>query len=119
MTEAPTDLAVVSGKTLEHYNERAAEFWSGTREHDVTQNIAALLRHIAAAPPLRILDFGCGPGRDLAAFRVFVVDFAHRFTVGVAAVPEPATWGTMLLGFAGIGFMAYRRKRNAVAFRIG
>ncbi len=69
MTEPPTDLAVVSGKTLEHYNERAAEFWTGTRDHDVKQNIAALLRHLAAAPPLRILDFGCGPGRDLAAFR--------------------------------------------------
>jgi hypothetical protein len=26
------------------------------------------------------------------------------------AVPEPATWAMMLLGFAGIGFMAYRRK---------
>jgi len=26
------------------------------------------------------------------------------------AVPEPSTWTLMLLGFAGIGFMAYRRK---------
>jgi hypothetical protein len=28
----------------------------------------------------------------------------------VAAVPEPSTWAMMLLGFAGIGFVAYRRK---------
>jgi hypothetical protein len=28
----------------------------------------------------------------------------------VAAVPEPSTWAMMILGFAGIGFMAYRRK---------
>jgi hypothetical protein len=28
----------------------------------------------------------------------------------VAAVPEPSTWAMMLLGFAGVGFMAYRRK---------
>jgi PEP-CTERM motif len=28
----------------------------------------------------------------------------------VAAVPEPSTRAMMLLGFAGIGFMAYRRK---------
>ncbi|HEX3836666.1 MAG TPA: class I SAM-dependent methyltransferase [Steroidobacteraceae bacterium] len=69
MNEPPTDPALVSARTLAHYNERAAEFWTGTRDHDVQQNIAALLRHIAAAPPLRILDFGCGPGRDLAAFR--------------------------------------------------
>jgi hypothetical protein len=26
------------------------------------------------------------------------------------AVPEPSTWAMMLLGFAGIGFIAYRRK---------
>jgi hypothetical protein len=34
-------------------------------------------------------------------------------SVGVnlsSAVPEPSTWAMMLLGFAGIGFMAYRRK---------
>jgi hypothetical protein len=28
----------------------------------------------------------------------------------VAAIPEPSTWAMILLGFAGIGFMAYRRK---------
>jgi SAM-dependent methyltransferase len=63
------DLALISAKTLEHYDDRAAEFWEGTRDHDVSQNIEALLRHLRGAPPLRILDFGCGPGRDLAAFR--------------------------------------------------
>ena len=29
---------------------------------------------------------------------------------GVAAVPEPSTWAMLILGFCGIGFMAYRRK---------
>jgi hypothetical protein len=33
-----------------------------------------------------------------------------------AAVPEPSTWAMMILGFAGIGFMAYRRKQNGTAF---
>ncbi len=28
----------------------------------------------------------------------------------ISAVPEPSTWAMMILGFAGIGFMAYRRK---------
>jgi SAM-dependent methyltransferase len=69
MTLLLEDLALITAKTLEHYNERAAEFWEGTRDHDVKQNIEALLRHIRGAPPLRILDLGCGPGRDLAAFR--------------------------------------------------
>lgn len=29
---------------------------------------------------------------------------------GVSAVPEPSTWAMMILGFAGIGFVVYRRK---------
>jgi len=37
-------------------------------------------------------------------------------TVSVAAVPEPSTWAMMILGFAGVGFMAYRRKSKP-AFR--
>jgi hypothetical protein len=32
----------------------------------------------------------------------------------VAAVPEPSTWAMMILGFAGLGFMAYRRKEKLV-----
>ncbi len=35
-----------------------------------------------------------------------------------SAVPEPSTWALMLLGFAGIGFMAYRRKQNGPALRL-
>ena len=31
----------------------------------------------------------------------------------VAAVPEPSTWAMMILGFAGVGFMAYRRRKSA------
>jgi SAM-dependent methyltransferase len=65
----PPDLGLITATTLQHYNERAADFWEGTRDHDVRQNIGALLRHLAGAPPLRILDLGCGPGRDLATFR--------------------------------------------------
>ena len=67
--EKDASAATISAKTLAHYNERAADFQEGTRDHDVSQNIDALLRHIRATPPFRILDFGCGPGRDLAAFR--------------------------------------------------
>ena len=35
----------------------------------MSQNIAALLDHIEGRPPFTILDFGCGPGRDLKAFK--------------------------------------------------
>jgi PEP-CTERM motif len=36
----------------------------------------------------------------------------------VAAVPEPSTWAMLILGFAGVGFMAYRRKSQGIAFRL-
>ena len=64
----PKDLEDIAGRTLEHYNQRAEDFWEGTRGHDVSQNIAALLRAIQGSPPFAILDLGCGPGRDLKAF---------------------------------------------------
>jgi SAM-dependent methyltransferase len=62
------DPATVSDGTLEYYNQRAEDFRVGTRDHDVSQNIAALLGHLEGRPPYAILDFGCGPGRDLKAF---------------------------------------------------
>ena len=61
----PPDLEQVTDRTLDHYNRRAEAFWQGTRDHDVSQNIDALLQRIAGEPPFTILDFGCGPGRDL------------------------------------------------------
>ena len=73
-------------RTLNHYNQRAEAFWEGTRHHDVTQNIDALLRHIQSTPPFTILDFGCGPGRDLKTF----VERGHR-AVGLEGSHAMAT----------------------------
>ncbi len=79
MSVSPLDagaLEAVSIDTLKHYDHRADDFWEGTRGHDVTQNIDALLQNIEGTPPFAILDFGCGPGRDLKAF----ADLGHRPT---------------------------------------
>jgi len=67
----PIELRKIADLTLDYYNRRADDFWQGTRDHDVSQNIAALLQYINGQPPFTILDFGCGPGRDLEfiAFR--------------------------------------------------
>ena len=67
------DLKDITQRTLEHYDASAAAFWEGTRGHDVTQNIDALLRALGGGGPFAILDLGCGPGRDLKAF----VDRGH------------------------------------------
>jgi hypothetical protein len=34
--------------------------------------------------------------------------------VTISAVPEPSTWAMMILGFAGVGFMAYRRRNQSM-----
>ncbi len=68
MKPNPQDLAKITDLTLEHYNRSAEDFREGTLDHDVSQNIAALLQYIESEPPFTILDLGCGPGRDLKAF---------------------------------------------------
>ena len=62
------ELDHMAASTLAHYDECAEDYWQGTRDHDVSQNIATLLRHIEGVAPLSILDLGCGPGRDLKTF---------------------------------------------------
>ncbi len=62
-------LAETSSITLGHYNQHADSFWEGTRDHDVSQNRDALLEQLHGQRSFRILDFGCGPGRDLKIFR--------------------------------------------------
>ena len=65
----PSELAAFSARTLAHYDASAQAFEEGTRAHDVSQNYAALLGAIEGPAPFSLLDFGCGPGRDLAYFR--------------------------------------------------
>jgi SAM-dependent methyltransferase len=65
----PAALRETTDTTLEHYSRGADSFWRGTRDHDVSQNVSALIRHLPGSAPQTILDLGCGPGRDLATFR--------------------------------------------------
>jgi len=79
----PDPLLEISAHTLAHYRRFAEGYRAGTWDHDVSQNIAALLAAIEGPPPLRILDLGCGPGRDLLAFS----DLGHE-PVGLDGCPE-------------------------------
>lgn len=67
--------------TIAEYQATAAAFKSGTWDHDVSQNRDTL---VAAMPrnPGKILDLGCGPGRDLVYFK----EQGHR-VVGLDATP--------------------------------
>jgi PEP-CTERM motif len=48
--------------------------------------------------------------RSNLSFLDYSEPMLSTLVVSVGGVPEPSTWAMMLLGFAGIGFMAYRRK---------
>lgn len=67
MDLGPEELYEITARTLDHYQRRAQPFWEGTRDHDVSQNLAAFLSQLQGEAPFNVLDFGCGPGRDVAA----------------------------------------------------
>jgi hypothetical protein len=48
---SPQDLEKIADLTLEDYNQHAESYWRGTHDHDVSQNIDALLKHITADQP--------------------------------------------------------------------
>jgi SAM-dependent methyltransferase len=75
----------------------ATSYRQGTWNHDVSQNIQALLTAVTAPPPYRILDLGCGPGRDLVAFRdlgheVVRLDACPKFVAMARAVSGCEVW---------------------------
>ena len=59
----------ISEITIGYYDRMAKPYLDGTRDHDVSQNHAALLEAIDSEPPFCIVDLGCGPGRDLRYFK--------------------------------------------------
>ncbi len=73
-TRVSLDPNKITTTTLSHYERNADAFWEGTRDYDVSQNTAALLAALVGEPPFTILDFGCGPGRDVKNFS----ELGHR-----------------------------------------
>ena len=75
----------------------SGSFISGTDQFDNT-TIAGL----DLTPGTYTYDFGTGPDADSVVVNIG----------SISPVPEPSTWALMILGFMGIGFMAYRRKNQ-------
>ncbi|KAH8055412.1 methyltransferase domain-containing protein [Aureococcus anophagefferens] len=60
-----------SAATIADYDAIAAAFDAGNKDHDVSQNIDALLVPLERAQPgakLTVVDLGCAGGRDLVTF---------------------------------------------------
>jgi len=96
-TLGAAELAKTSVATLRYYNRHAESFWKGTRDHDVSQNRNALLEQLGGGGPYKILDFGCGPGRDLKVFRelghqAIGLDGAERFVELARAYSGCEVW---------------------------
>ena len=83
MQLTPDKLERIAARTLAHYDQHAQAYQEGTRHHDVGQNISALLQSIETVPPFELLDFGCGPGRDLKTFKAL----GHH-AVGLEGAPQ-------------------------------
>ena len=58
--------------------------------------------------------FGVIDTTGITSVQVTSPDFVLNVN-GVTTVPEPSTWATMLLGFAGLGFAGYRASRRSAA----
>lgn len=91
------DIDDITRLTLDYYERHAQQFFAGTIDHDVSQNIAALLEAIEGQPPFTILDLGCGPGRDLKTFsalghRAIGVDGSARFAEMARAYSGCEVW---------------------------
>jgi SAM-dependent methyltransferase len=96
MTLDQDELKAIAGRTLRHYDHNAQQFWEATQDHDVSQNIQALLQYIEGPKPFTILDFGCGPGRDLKKFAelghvAIGLDGSSKFAA-IAAALEFEVW---------------------------
>jgi PEP-CTERM motif len=90
------------------------------------KNFAISPALLATETPTSDAECGCvGNGQFVvsSASGQEIVNFDPTLAVvsdGVitTGVPEPSTWAMMILGFCGVGFMAYRRKQNGAAFRV-
>jgi PEP-CTERM motif len=63
-----------------------------------------------------------GVGNPYSFTEIFTITSSGGLDSGsqitISAVPEPSTWAMMILGFFGVGFMAYRNKSRGPMLRL-
>ena len=95
-----------------------AHLWTGEPDYShLTIAVTQSQNGLASGTPYLALYNGWNNNGSFEIKMAGGSDFANGkyaldapYLHAVAAVPEPTTWAMMLLGFAGVGFMAYRRK---------
>jgi PEP-CTERM motif len=108
------------GNTTAFGIDFASLFSSTTATFELSNGFGKTVNTTANANGTQFIGFVTTPGGsfgdpfDSVTFTVpegqsWVVE---DITTATAAVPEPSSWAMMILGFCGLGFMAYRRKKN-------
>ncbi len=112
-TGFPTDSPSISpsGKTVDFFENGGS--YSG-----IFLQLTFANSLTAPGPNSIVSGFECGVGFPCPAGIPNSIPTRYINSFGVtSAVPEPATWAMMVLGFLGLGFMAYRRKGSASGSR--
>jgi hypothetical protein len=96
---------ILMGTTTDHF---VLDFVTGTSF--INDRVDFDLLSLSALPDQII---AVGPNSQIVNLQGTVT---YDYTPAVSSVPEPSTWAMMLIGFAGIGFVTYRRtKKNMTA----
>jgi PEP-CTERM motif len=93
--------------------------WS---QDGLTTAFGTLVGKIGAGNFFAIGTHFSGPANATGELRLYYWDSNNGdntqfVTAQISAVPEPSTWAMMILGFAGVSFLAYRRRNQAAALR--
>ena len=91
----------------------AGDYWVVLTSNSQLDLVTEISNSTGTAPALAFAYKGTSP--------TFSTQNAIPFGIEITAtpaVPEPSTWAMMILGFVGVGFMAYRRKQNGPSLRL-
>jgi PEP-CTERM motif len=83
---------------------------------DLTDPSGTVSSSTAIPTSLSVTSFTDATGE--AEINGFELEFGITSLTQVSGVPEPSTWAMMILGFCGLGFIAYRRKQNGAALNV-
>ena len=86
------DASAIAARTLSHYAANAQGFWEGTRDHDVSENVSALLSALNRPAPLtRSSTSVAGP---VAILRPSARSGTQRW--GSTVAPSSCTWRALI-----------------------
>ncbi len=103
---------------VNYLNGTSFTLFTGTQQRQTTFNLSTLLGSSIPLGTINGLTFTTSPGslQGFAQFLTIPTGTTFSFGTAAAAVPEPASWAMMLMGFGAIGYgMRRRRYRLTVA----